>query len=95
MVYLRDLFKPIQLTNSITTGEAMAKFKKLASPEEICVGRALPFVPLLVEAYSYRYDETPNYGKLRFLINCIQIGHKIPPLHRFTWGNEGAPEQVD
>ena len=41
--------------------------------------------PLLEEAYSYGYDEKPNYEKLKFIMKSIlfKIGY-IPDYH-YSW----------
>jgi hypothetical protein len=39
----------------------MLKFKKEATAADFCIGGAEDLIPLLEEAYSYRFDEAPNY----------------------------------
>ena len=43
------------------------------------------FAPLLKEAYSYSYDEEPNYNKLVFMMKSmlIDLGYDLD--NHFTW----------
>lgn len=40
------------------------KFKKKASPAEICQGDSLPLAPILEIIYGLSYDEEPDYDKI-------------------------------
>ena len=38
----------------------------------MCAGKkTFMYTPFLEEAYSYQYDEAPNYGKLRFILESL------------------------
>ena len=68
------------------TADVIGNFKKKATAARMCDGT--PFEPLLAEAYSYSYDEDPDYGKLIFLMKNILYEKKIPFYHKFQWEEE-------
>ena len=47
-------------------------FKLSATPAQFCKG-CVYLTPVLEEAYSYDYGETPNYNKLNFLLKKILL----------------------
>ena len=56
-----------------------------ASAKEFC--EKTPFGPLLEEAYSYKFEEEPAYGKLRHMMKMILIDRGIKPQKNFTFGD--------
>ena len=40
----------------------VGKLKRALTPEEICVGRAKFFVPLLANSYNLKFAEKPDYN---------------------------------
>ena len=64
----------------------MSEYKLQASPQEICSDERIKcFLPILEEAYSYSYDETPQYGKLIFLLENELMKMSCIPDNFFTW----------
>ena len=60
--------------------------EKSKSPEGLFTARkAKMLIPLLEEAYSYKYDERPNYGKLRFLLESILLNNETLPDKQYSW----------
>ena len=41
--------------------------------------------PLLEEAYSYGFDKTPNYGKLKHIIEKLLMDKNEIPNCQFSW----------
>lgn len=42
-------------------------------------------IPALLEAYSYSFEERPNYGKLKFLLQSILLNTDVAPDTKFSW----------
>ena len=58
----------------------MRDFKANALPEEICEGdRCGCITDLCAEAYSYKYDEIPRYGVLKFILENELIKLNVVP----------------
>jgi hypothetical protein len=34
-------------------------------PESLCHGKSAPLLPFMKEVFGYKFEENPNYGKLR------------------------------
>ena len=41
--------------------------------------------PLLEEAYSYEFEEKPNYGKLKHIIEKMLMDEDENPNQQFSW----------
>ena len=64
----------------------MRKFKERASPEEICEGdRCECLIALCKEAYSYEYEEEPNYAMLRFMLESELLKLNVLPDKLFSF----------
>jgi hypothetical protein len=42
-------------------------------------------VPILTEAYKYKYNEQPNYAKLRFMLEKILMERDQAPNTKMSW----------
>ena len=49
--------------------------------------------PVLEEANSYGFDETPNYGKLRFLLQKILLDWDLVPDSYYEFSGQIKPAQ--
>ena len=59
-------------------------FKCNSSAKEFTMGARTSFLePLLEEAYSYTFEEKPNYGKLIFMMKKIILDFGFIPDNRF------------
>ena len=64
----------------------MSEYKSNTSPNDICSDeRTKCLLPILEEAYSYGYSDTPQYGKLIFLLELQLIKIACIPDNFFTW----------
>lgn len=64
----------------------MGDYKLSASPEDVCsedICKCL--IPLLAEAYSYDFEEKPQYGKLKFMLEHELLKINCIPDLAFTW----------
>ena len=50
----------------------------------ICT-KSKSLTPLLEEAYLYDFAQTPNYGKLQFIIEKMLMDENQPPQRSFSW----------
>lgn len=56
---------------------------------EFCEGPKTYFLaPLLEEAMAYRFDEAPNYCKLKFLMKKLLIENNIKPAPSFVFDQQ-------
>ena len=61
-------------------------YKLKTSAKEFCKSeKSKILIPLLEEAYSYSYDEKPNYGKLKFMLQSIMLEKGYVPDSLFSW----------
>ena len=82
-IYTRNINK----SNSF---EEMKAYKLNATPEDICSEqRTLCLRNILIEAYSYCYDQTPRYGVLKFLLEKELMELHCVPDKYFTWFHKG------
>lgn len=64
------------------------KFKM--STADLCgssavVSRAFYISAFVDEVMSYRYEESPDYNKLRFLLEKVLLDKKITPSKKYDW----------
>jgi hypothetical protein len=57
----------------------------LETPDNLCKNKAAPLLPFMKEVFSYKFEETPNYAKLRQLLVCILLKKNIVPTKCFDW----------
>ena len=74
------------------TVHKIGDFKKTATAERMC--RGTPLEPVLSEAYTYKYDQIPDYGKIIFLLKEAMMKLGMPPCPSFQWVI-GGNEEVD
>ena len=43
------------------------------------------FGDILQEAYSYAYEDVPNYEKLKFMLKSLLLGYGYIPDHLYSW----------
>ena len=48
-------------------------------PKSVCL------TPLLEEVYSYKFDERPNYKKLRTMMEQMLVNLSESPMKKFSW----------
>ena len=66
--------------------QLFVQFKINSSAEEFCAKAETRFLtPVLQEAYLLKYDEEPNYNKLRFLLEKELLDGNFLPDSRFSW----------
>lgn len=83
----------IRLTNNFyslkfihNTNENLLAFKQKATAEEFCTACHAQFMTdFLQEAYSYKYDQAPDYVKLQFLLKKALLDMNLTPDGRFSW----------
>jgi len=52
----------------------------------MCAGpKTNMYTPFLEEAYSYKYEEIPNYGKLRFILESLIMQRGFLPDKKIQW----------
>jgi hypothetical protein len=60
----------------------------LASAKDLCEKAQTPFLAdILEEAYSYEYDQKPDYGKLKFLLTKQLLDMDLLPSTKFSFKN--------
>jgi hypothetical protein len=57
------------------------------TPQELCIEgqNSSKLLPLAIEAFNYKFDETPDYNKLKFLLCKILLDKNIVPDVLFDW----------
>lgn len=66
--------------------DCIYKFKKNATPEDICSGEAYALTPILKMIYNLRYDEDPNYEKIVFEFSKAIMNLDMPPsIKNYDW----------
>ena len=85
IMLLGNRFRPIQrYLGRDPDFEIFLEFKIDASPEDFCTVNDQEF---LIEALKYcfelRYDEEPNYAKLRFILTKALLGSNEVPGGRY------------
>ena len=81
MVFLSTHYRPLKMVGC--TADTIGPYKIKASPYEFCEGT--DFGSILEEAYSYEFDQRPNYVKLKHLMKMILIGKHVIPNKSFKW----------
>ena len=81
MVFLFNRFYEVR--KFAPTAGVIGEYKLKASAEEFCAGTQ--FGCLLEEAYSYLFDQEPDYGKLKHMMKMIMIDNNIDPCRNFNW----------
>lgn len=70
--------------------QRIKELKNKLTPEQLCQEspEALTFLPFLQEVWSYRFDQTPDYAKLKnLLLQCLSnVGSKVDNV--FDWNEE-------
>ena len=57
-----------------------------STPKQFCYGKRIEiFGDILEEAYSYEYEEEPNYGKLKFMLKSLLLNSGYIPDHLYSW----------
>lgn len=54
-------------------------------PVELCVGPAEILLPFCKEIFSLKFDEEPNYRKLKHFLVSILLEFNILPDNNFDW----------
>ena len=84
LVFAQDGFQSI-LTKAQDEEEIRA-FKLKATAEEFCAGPNTHYLtPILEVAMAYKFEETPNYQKLKFLMSKVLIENFIKPTPSFIF----------
>ena len=66
--------------------ETITNYKLTMGPKELLSQPRINFlIPALEEAYSYSYDEQPNYRKLQFLLEKVLLLANKVPTSQFSW----------
>ena len=95
LVYLLNPpnFRMVKIMESDNVFAAMKSYKVGTSPEKVCSESVLECLrPILSEAYSYGYDEKPQYGKLKFLLEHELLKMHCLPDDAFSWLQ---PKEID
>lgn len=84
LIHGRDHFG--SLLSKANNDQAIYLFKLTASAKQVCEGNRTQFLaPIMEEAMSYRYEQKPNYDKLKFLLKKVLIEHYIKPSPNFVF----------
>lgn len=65
--------------------EIVAKFKINTKAENFCSEKTRMFEPFLRYTYSLKFEETPDYNKLRFILKKILLDRDLMPDNTFDW----------
>ena len=70
----------------MVTFDYLKKRKLAEKPNELFqASKTKILAPILEEAYNYKYEEKPNYGKLRFMLEIILLNNDLKPDLKFSW----------
>lgn len=53
--------------------ENVSEIKLQMTPKGLCVGKAKALEPMVKEIFEYKFDEAPNYSKLKHLLACFLL----------------------
>lgn len=65
--------------------EKMKKIKTEMTPETLCANQAVILGPFVEEIFNYRFEDTPNYPKLKHLLARVLLEHQVCPDNVFDW----------
>ena len=58
------------------------------TPKDLCQSvEAKTFLPFVEEIFSYKFEDTPNYNKLRFYLTKALLDNEMMPNNIFDWNN--------
>ena len=89
MLFLRDsrrFFARLHDANGEANFDFIRNYKLNTSAKNFCKGKKTSmFASLLQEAYSYTFEQEPNYVKLRFMIRSMLFQIKFVPNNVYSW----------
>ena len=91
MVFLINRFKAVR--EHARTVDSIGAYKLSASPYQFCVGT--DFGSILEEAFSYDFEQKPNYVKLKHMMKMILIEKNIKPTKNFSWNVPSSKDDED
>lgn len=65
--------------------EEIGKFKVLTKSKDFCDKETEFLLPLLSYSYKLKYEEKPNYNRLRFMFKKILLDKGFFPSDKFDW----------
>jgi len=72
----------------LTSLKKCMSIKELAPHKQFVSERSSFLISLLVEANKIKFNERPNYGKLRFLLQQQLLENDIAPEKQFSWASK-------
>jgi hypothetical protein len=79
MSWLEALHGSQQIVNKIS------KAKIEMTPKKLCVDLAAPLLPLAEKVFALRFEEEPEYSRLRFMMAKILLKKDVAPNLIFDW----------
>ena len=70
--------------------EFIKEFKIKTSARDLCQGKPSIIYPFLDYAYKLKFDEIPDYQKLRFMVKLVLIEQGFVPDNIFDWNLKGG-----
>ena len=58
--------------------------------EQYCQGKASFLTEVLHHAYEIKFEEQPNYDKIRFLLKKILLDQDVVPVVPFVWNHQAG-----
>jgi hypothetical protein len=52
---------------------------------KLCIGNSRKLLPFVEEVFSYKFKETPDYAKLKFLLLKVLLADDKNPDLAFDW----------
>ena len=68
-----------------TLFKSVGKLKIKLRPKDLCTGSALELLPFCEDIFMLKFEEEPNYGKLRHMLVSILLKENIAPNVTFDW----------
>lgn len=65
--------------------EKVWQIKKELSPETLCSGNATTLIPFVEEIFSYKFEEKPEYSRLKHLLKKVILKHDVCPDLMYDW----------
>ena len=65
--------------------EQVSRIKKQMTPEDVCRDKAQALLPFYREILTYKFDQEPDYQKLKWLLKCLLLENNTVPNILFDW----------
>lgn len=71
--------------------QKVAKIKQNLNSKTLCTGPAKGLEAFCDEVFSYEFEDTPNYSKIKHMLACFLLVHNVQPDNVFDWSKFSAP----